>query len=406
MTAARIRSASPWIVILVVAIVSLNLRGPVVAIAPVVDEVQSELGIDAGTAGLLTSLPILCFSLLVPLALLVIRRAGIDAAVTITLVGVGIGTAVRSVDGVGWAITGTVIIGAAITIGNVVVPVVIRRDVPPERVSLTTGVYTSALNVGSAITSLGTAPLAEAFGWQLAVLAWALLAVAALLAWLLYVGPRRALAPAARPARDPSAQPPVRARTWGSLTVIMVGIAFSGQAFAYYATTAWVPTILRDETGLDTVSAGASASLFQLAAVIGSLLTPLLLARIRPLGTFVVLGALWSTVPLGLMLAPELWTLWGVLGGAAQGGGFTTVFVVIVSFAVSDKHAAALSGIVQGIGYAVAATAPAVLGFTHDVTGVWSTPLLLVLGAVLTFTGLGVASAVRAARAARRRGSA
>ena len=406
MTAARIRSASPWIVILVVAIVSLNLRGPVVAIAPVVDEVQSELGIDAGTAGLLTSLPILCFSLLVPLALLVIRRAGIDAAVTITLVGVGIGTAVRSVDGVGWAITGTVIIGAAITIGNVVVPVVIRRDVPPERVSLTTGVYTSALNVGSAITSLGTAPLAEAFGWQLAVLAWALLAVAALLAWLLYVGPRRALAPAARPARDPSAQPPARARTWGSLTVIMVGIAFSGQAFAYYATTAWVPTILRDETGLDTVSAGASASLFQLAAVIGSLLTPLLLARIRPLGTFVVLGALWSTVPLGLMLAPELWTLWGVLGGAAQGGGFTTVFVVIVSFAVSDKHAAALSGIVQGIGYAVAATAPAVLGFTHDVTGVWSTPLLLVLGAVLTFTGLGVASAVRAARAARRRGSA
>jgi len=405
-TAARIRSASPWIVILVVAIVSLNLRGPVVAIAPVVDEVQSELGIDAGTAGLLTSLPILCFSLLVPLALLVIRRAGIDAAVTITLVGVGIGTAVRSVDGVGWAITGTVIIGAAITIGNVVVPVVIRRDVPPERVSLTTGVYTSALNVGSAITSLGTAPLAEAFGWQLAVLAWALLAIAALLAWLLYVGPRRALAPAARPARDPSAQPPARARTWGSLTVIMVGIAFSGQAFAYYATTAWVPTILRDETGLDTVSAGASASLFQIAAIIGSLLTPLLLARIRPLGTFVVLGALWSTVPLGLMLAPELWTLWGVLGGAAQGGGFTTVFVVIVSFAVSDKHAAALSGIVQGIGYAVAATAPAVLGFTHDVTGVWSTPLLLVLGAVLTFTGLGVASAVRAARAARRRGSA
>jgi len=278
--------------------------------------------------------------------------------------------------------------------------------VPPERVSLTTGVYTSALNVGSAITSLGTAPLAEAFGWQLAVLAWALLAIAALLAWLLYVGPRRALAPAARPARDPSAQPPARAHTWGSLTVIMVGIAFSGQAFAYYATTAWVPTILRDETGLDTVSAGASASLFQIAAIIGSLLTPLLLTRIRPLGTFVVLGALWSTVPLGLMLAPELWTLWGVLGGAAQGGGFTTVFVVIVSFAVSDKHAAALSGIVQGIGYAVAATAPAVLGFTHDVTGVWSTPLLLVLGAVLTFTGLGVASAVRAARAARRRGSA
>ncbi len=402
MTVEHVRRASPWLVILVVVLVALNLRGPIVAIAPVIDAVQADLGIDAGTAGLLTSLPILCFSVLVPFSLLVIRRLGIDAAVSVTLVGVGIGTAVRSIDGVGWAIAGTVVIGAAITIGNVVLPVVIRRDVPPARANLATGVYTAALNVGSAVTSLGTAPLAAALGWQLAVLAWIVLAAVALAAWTLLVGPRRAALPAPAPAPDAQAAAPPR--SWRSLTVLLVGFAFSGQAFAYYATTAWAPTILRDETGADTVSAGASASLFQLAAVIGSLLTPLLLARIRPLGTFLVLGVLWSSVPLGLLFAPGLWTLWGTLGGIAQGGGFTTVFVVIVSFAVSNRHAAALSGIVQGIGYAVAATSPTVLGFAHDATGAWTLPLLLVLGAVLTFTGLGVASAVRASAAARRRG--
>lgn len=406
MTAARLRRASPWLAILVVAIVTLNLRGPIVVIAPVVDEVRADLGVDAATAGLLTSVPILCFSLLVPLALLVIRRAGVDAAVTATLVGVGIGTVVRSIDGVGWTFAGTVIIGAAITIGNVVLPVVIRRDVPEQRRSLATGVYASAVNVGSAITSLGTAPLAEAFGWRLAILAWIVLAAIGLVAWMLYVGPREAFAPAARVPLDPNAAPPARGRTWGSLTVLMVCVAFAGQAFSYYAVTAWVPTILRDDTGQGTVAAGASASLFQIAAIIGSMLTPVLLTRIRPLGTFLVLGVLWSTVPLGLMLAPELWTVWGVLGGAAQGGGFTAVFVVIVSFAVSDKHAAALSGIVQGVAYAVAATAPAALGFAHDATGDWTAPLLIVLCAVLAFAGLGSAAAIRASLAAKRRGSA
>ena len=71
------------------------------------------------------------FALLTPVAALVIRRAGAELALLISLSGVLIGTFVRALPGFGWMLAGMLVIGASITIGNVVIPVIIRRDVPP-----------------------------------------------------------------------------------------------------------------------------------------------------------------------------------------------------------------------------------------------------------------------------------
>ncbi len=40
---------------------SLNLRAPITSLPPVIAELQEALQINAGTAGLLTSIPVLCF---------------------------------------------------------------------------------------------------------------------------------------------------------------------------------------------------------------------------------------------------------------------------------------------------------------------------------------------------------
>lgn len=390
----------PWVIMLAVSLVSLVLRGPIVALSPVIGLVRDDLALTAGQAGLLTSLPVLCFSLATPLAIAVISRAGIDAAVTACLVGVGLGTIIRSADGLPSAIVGTIVIGASITIGNVVMPVVIRRDVAPDRVNLATGVYTSALNIGSTITALGTAPIAETLGWRVALGTWIVFCLLGLIAWIVAVGWHRVFVPRARP-RAGHADHVVEEKQpiWTSLTTLMLAVAFSGQAFAYYGTTAWLPTLLHDRIGYSIEAAGASASVFQIAAVIGALGVPLLISRLDAARTFVVVGVLWSTVPLGLMFAPSWWLLWCLLGGAAQGGGFTVVFVVIVRLARGGRHAATLSATVQGIGYAIAATSPTVLGFVHDIDGSWIGPMAVILVATLTFLGLGVAASVRAGRA-------
>ena len=95
---------------------------------------------------------------------------------------------------------GTVILGVAITIGNIVVPLIIRRDFSPARQGAAMGIYTAALNIGSFVTSMVTAPLAELLGWRPAIAACALFAVAAVRG--LGAGRRQPLVP---PRTDPRA---------------------------------------------------------------------------------------------------------------------------------------------------------------------------------------------------------
>ncbi len=92
----------------------------------------------------------------------------------------------RSAGSFGLAVAGTVIIGLGITVGNIVVPVLIRRETPPARVGVVTGVYVSAMNAGSMLVSLVTAPLADVAGWRVALGAWSVLAAAGLAAWTVF----------------------------------------------------------------------------------------------------------------------------------------------------------------------------------------------------------------------------
>jgi len=414
-TARRGLRGAAWLLPAAIVLIALNFRGPIVAPAPVIGEVRLDLGLTAAIAGLLTTIPVLCFSLATPFASWVIAKADPERAVSLSLVIVLAGTVLRSMPSAAALLIGTAVIGIGITIGNVVIPVVIRRDTSPERVGLVTGVYTSALNVGSMITSLGTAPIAAAWGWPVAIAVWAGFAVVAGLAWTYAVGTRAAWLRPARTApvvatgpvelltetgsirtvtaASDQAEVPVRpARrliTWG------LTLAFGGQAFSYYALTAWIPTLLHDEIGFSAESSGASSSVFQILAVVGALGVPVLATRWRPRAIIALVAFLWLAMPLGLLAAPQLWLLWSVLGGAAQGGGITVIFIVIVRIVTSDDDARRMSAFVQGGGYLIGSAGPLVAGSLHGATGDWTAPLLVVLVAVLT---LGVVGTIAARR--------
>lgn len=114
-------------------LLALNLRGPLVAVSAVVDPIRADLGIDAATAGLFTSLPVLCFGLATPLASALLARVGLARGVLAALAVLLAGIVVRSLDGLAAAVAGTLLLGFAITAGNVAVPVVIGRDSPGTR---------------------------------------------------------------------------------------------------------------------------------------------------------------------------------------------------------------------------------------------------------------------------------
>lgn len=402
------RTAFPWGVLAGIVFIGLILRGPIVAVAPVIGPISADLGLTAAQAGLLTSVPVFCFAVMTPFASIFIGRAGANLATTIAIAGVGVGSIVRSAGGIEATVTGTIIMGAFITVGNVVVPVIIRRDVPARRVGIATGAYTAAINVGSMITSLATVPLAGVFGWRGALFAWLALVVLAAAAWFAAVGRGALRWGPVKPAFETGAVDtvavdtrgvPVAApepRTWRNLSAVLLALAFAGQAFSYYGVTAWFPTILEQQLGYSAAGAGANSSVFQIAAIAGALGVPFLVQRAGIPRTFGLIAGLWVVLPLGLMFAPAGWAVWGSLGGIAQGGGITVVFMLVVQLSLTGTHARRLSAMVQGVGYALGATAPTIIGAVHDATGSWTISLSVVLVSTLVFAVAGLSGALRA----------
>jgi MFS transporter, CP family, cyanate transporter len=386
----------PFLVVAAILLLGINLRGPIVAVAPVLDTISADLGIGATTAGLLTGLPVLCFGLATPAASALLARFGLGRGVSISLVVLLAGMLLRSVDGLPMALAGTLLIGVAITVGNVAVPVVIARDLP-RRAGPVLGGYTAALNVGSMLTLSLTVPLASALGWRTAVASWGVLVLAALALWAYATrGPIRDTAATAGGDGEATTDGGDDRTWWRRPKVWLLTAAFSGQAFAYYGVTAWLPLLLRDELGMAAGAAGLSASIFQIAALFGAFGVPVLLRVLPgPRGVVLIVTAAWATLPLGLLLAPSLWPVWCAVGGAAQGGGLVAVFSLVVRAARDLADNRRISALVQGGGYVVAAAGPTVVGAVHEATGGWTAPLLVVLAAIVLLGTAGAASAGR-----------
>jgi CP family cyanate transporter-like MFS transporter len=214
--------------------------------------------------------------------------------------------------------------------------------------------------------------------------------VAAIVFWVLAMG-RSAFVPAAAEGSGPRPAGGKPASRW-----ITAGLTagFAGQAFSYYGVTAWLPTFLIDELGMAPSAAGAGSSLFQILAIVGGLGVPMVARFASTTAVAVTLGLMWLTVPLGLLLVPELWWLWSSIGGAAQGGGITLIFIAIIKLARDQASAGRMSAVVQGVGYSVGAAAPTLLGYVHGLSGSWTNPMLLILGSVAAFF-LGTTLSVR-----------
>ncbi|UVI37977.1 MFS transporter [Brevibacterium spongiae] len=406
----------PWIVLGII-ILALNLRTPIIAPTAILPAIQDGTGFSAAGLGLLTGLPVLLFALATPLAGKFITGLGAETTVIACLTGVLAGTVLRSVGPPWLVLTGTAVIGLAITLGNIVVPVLIRREVPWEQVSLVTGLYSAMMNVGSMATLIGTGPLAATFGWRWALAAWAVLALIGLGFWMVLIRVRirrdgdavRAAqeAIAAGEAEDESSAEvvaPAGKQKWSQAPaayrgiIALLVITFSGQSIAYYTTTTWLPSYLADKIGLAPAAAGGTASLFQIAAILGAFGVPLLAARSRPWMPVAIVAVLWLSLPVGLLLAPGAYGLWAITGGIAQGGGFTAIFSIIARTAGSDAQTASGSARVQGGGYLAATLAPPFAGWLNTVTGGWTAPVLLILAATLAFTITGLLAARRAGR--------
>lgn len=173
MSAAARLPRRAWLMLIVVGFLGFCavLRAPVGVIPPLLTRLGWDLGMGEVARGALTSVPILCFGLLTPVASLVVRRLGVNTAGLLTLGMALVGALLRSAGTTWAAFAGTVIIGAGLTVGNLVAPMVIGRDFW-HRTALMTGLYSSTCNVIVTAATALAVPLALVIGWQGSAAAW------------------------------------------------------------------------------------------------------------------------------------------------------------------------------------------------------------------------------------------
>lgn len=363
------------LLLVAVLLVAINLRGAIAAVSPVLQEIRSDLAMSGTVAALLTTVPVLCFAVVAPVAAWLGGRLGLDRAILLSCVVIAAGTVGRVLGGSWTLLAGTLVVGAAITVGNVLVPVVAKRDFP-TRASGVTALLTAALCTGAALTTALTAPVAAVTNWRIGLASWAALAVAAAVVWQLAATRRRAIG-------DEPAVPLDRgagARLWRSWLAWAVAAFLGAQAAAYYVVTAWLPTLLIEHAGTGVEAAGAGAAAFQFLGIAGTLIVAAVATVSRLRWTAGLVAAGWVVLLAGLLWLPAAWPLWILVGGVAQGAGIALAMMLVVVRAYDEVVARGLSAMAQLVGYAVASTGPLVAGALYEWSGGWAMPLVFTLG--------------------------
>ncbi|MFA9431461.1 MFS transporter [Egicoccus sp. AB-alg2] len=370
---------------------ALNLRPAVTSFGALLPDLQRDIGMPAALAGVITTLPPICFGVFGLLVGRWARRR--DTALVLTAAMLLTSAALLArvlVDRPALVLLWTVPALAGMGVGNVLLPVAVKRWFP-RHVGRATGLYSMALAVGTALAAAASVPVAEAFGsWRVGLGVWALPPLAAVPVWL-WVRRRgeeskpladyRQAAPATHAAghttRAPSPAPraPVhrQRQSWA-----LAGY-FGLQSLGAYVVMGWLPSIYQD-AGVDAATAGLLLALVTLLGAPISIALPELAARRSDQRGYVVgLAVLAAAAYVGLLVAPAtLPGLWAVLLGVGMGA-FPLALVLIGLRARSAEGTARLSALSQGVGYLVAAGGPLAIGLLHDATDSWTPPLLVLI---------------------------
>lgn len=372
-----------------IVVVAVNLRATITVVGPLVPTIRADLDVGNVAMGAIGTLPVLAFGVVAPLAPALARRIGIGSSLAWSMVLLAVGTVVRSLGGYPLLVVGTVLLGVAIGVGNVLVPALIKGAFP-NRVGQLTSLYGALMVVGATVSAAVAVPIATAAGWPLALGLWAApagIGAAVVLASVLLDERDSSVAERAarRAARQSAAGVPARVLHRSRLAWHIT--AFMGlQSLLFYVALAWLPDVLV-ERGMSDARAGVMVSVLNVGGLVGVLVAPALADRVRDQrwyasgsGGAAVLGVALLLVP-GTALAPVAAAVLGVGLGATVGLAFA-FFSLRTSTAT---EAAAVSGMAQTWGYLVSALGPIAWGALRDVTSSW-TPALLALLVVAVAT--------------------
>ena len=367
--------------------VAVNLRAPITAVGPLIPTMKMELPFSSSVFGLLTTIPLIMFATLAPFVRRLSDRLGAGYLLLYAVIAIALGVALRSFAGTAGLFGGTLLLGAGIAIGNVLVPGIIKARFP-ERIGLATGAFTISMTSFAAVSAAVSYPLSilQGMGWRNSMAVWVGLAALGILFWL----PQRNLSLNASVVDSNIATEPQKS-VWRVKTAWWLTILMGAQSFLFYFFAAWLPTIALSK-GLEPVQAGYIAFAFQLTTIPAAFLIPAIATRLKDQrGIISVVAVLYIASLIGLAFAtnPIFLTIAVMFYGFSTGCCFNLCMLLISLRTGNAARATSLSGMVQSLGYGFGAIGPILGGWLFDLTGNWNATFACVgiLVVVIFFSG-------------------
>nr|WP_246324181.1 MFS transporter [Petropleomorpha daqingensis] len=354
------------------------MRTAVTSVGPVLEELQAGLGLSSGQAGLVTTMPVICFALIGFAATPLTARFRDGHVLAGALLAMAVGLVGRALAGSFWLfLVGTAVAMVGGALGNVMLPSLVKKWFP-RRTGLLVGAYSAALSLGGAVAAASAAPIEAAVGgddgWRWALGVWAVLALVSALPWL--------GVPAFSTAQ-PGTRPGVRLRTYArSSLAIALAVFFGLQSLEAYVVIGWSAQYLRD-SGLSAATAGLLLAINSFGVIpLNAVIAPLTVRPRAQRPLLVAFVVCYVAGWLGLWFAPTTvpW-LWMVLLAVGMGS-FPMVLALIGMRARTPETTAGLSTVAQGWGYLLAAAGPLLVGVLHGATGGYDAMFVLVLAGV------------------------
>jgi len=363
-----------WVLLLGIIFAGANLRAPLTSVGPIIETIRQDTGMSHTLAGMLTTLPLLAFAFISPIAPKISRRFGLENTLFGALLLLVAGIIIRFVPYISTLFIGTAVLGIAIAVCNVLLPSLIKREFS-NKVGIVTGIYAVSMNLWAAVASGITIPITEGLqlGWRGALASWVLLSVVSIVFWI----------PQLRVHRQSASSLDTGGTLWHSRLAWKVTLFMGLQSTAFYIVVTWLPSILHQQ-GISTSGAGWLLSLAQFASLPATLIVSILAGRFSNQRGLVGLSVIFLLLGYAGLFGgiTSLAALSVILIGVGIGSAFGLATLFFVLRTQNAHQAAELSGMAQSIGYLLAAIGPTLFGFIHDVTDDWIIPqLILVLGA-------------------------
>ncbi|QHC85159.1 transporter [Empedobacter brevis] len=382
----QLNNKNIWIGIGVIIFISANLRAPITAVSPILDEIKSVLKIDNFQASLLISIPLIVFAACSILVSKAVQKINIRHGIIYSLLILIIGLYIRIYGNVTTLYAGSLLMGLGICIGNVLTPAYIK-DIFPHKIGLMTGLFSVSMSLVAAFASglsIAIGKWSNA-GWKGSLGIWIIGGILAL--FIILVDTLK---------NKTSTQPQtnhvnhVQFNIFRSKQAWNISIFMGIQSLVYYCLVALLPTLLIDY-GMTKTEAGWVFSVLQLAMLPAMLFSPVLATKMNNPKVMIYMTSVLYILGISMFIffKAKYSYISAILIGIAGGFAFS---LSILFFSLRSKTMAGtikISGMAQSIGYLIAAFGPPIFGKLYDVDSTWNYSLYFLFLCIILMTFFG-----------------